>query len=89
MTDRDARIDRLARAFVDAATALADEMARKLGDDAPALAVQVAQALEQGERMQLSLEFHPSDTAIVWVTVDDYQHTKRIMTIPGRPRSRH
>lgn len=86
MTDH--KIDAAARAFVEAATTLADALLEKLQAEAPDIAAKAAQALQHGERMQLALEFDPQEPRIVWATVDDYDRPKRLMTIPGRmPRS--
>jgi len=89
MTDRNERIDRAARAFVEAAATLAEELLGKLGEESPGRTADVAAALDAGERMMLYLEFHPEEPAIRWSTIDDYQHMKRIMTIPAAMPSRH
>lgn len=86
MTDH--KIDAAARTFVEAATTLADALLGRLQAEAPDIAAKAAQALQHGERMQLALEFDPQEPRIVWMTLDDYDRPKRLMTIPGRmPRS--
>ena len=87
MSDYD--IDRAARAFTEASVALADALLAKLQAEAPDIAAKAAQALQQGERMQLLLEFHPEAPSIVWQVLDDYERPKRLMTIPGQMPSRH
>lgn len=87
MTDK--QIDRTARAFAEAATALADALLAKLQLEAPDIAAKAAQALQRGGRLQLVLEFHPDEPAIVWQVVDDYERPKRLMAIPGRMPARH
>ena len=90
MAENDTEIDRAARAFTEASVALADALLAKLQAEAPDIAAKAAQALQQGERMQLLLEFHPEAPAIVWqVVLDDYERPKRLMTIPGQMPSRH
>lgn len=87
MNDND--IDAAARAYVEAATVLADTMLAKLQAEAPDIAAKAAQSLQAGERMQLLLEFHPESPSIVWQVVDDYEKPKRLMTIPSRMPRRH
>ena len=89
MAENETEIDRAARAFTDASVALADALLTKLQAEAPDIATKAAQALQQGERMQLLLEFHPEAPSIVWQVLDDYERPKRLMTIPGRMPSRH
>lgn len=89
MTEHDTEIDRAARAFTDASVALADALLAKLQAEAPDIAAKAAQSLQQGERMQLLLEFHPEAPSIVWQVLDDYERPKRLMTIPGQMPSRH
>ena len=66
MSEHETEIDRAARAFTDASVALADTLLAKLQADAPDIAAKAAQSLQQGERMQLLLEFHPDAPSIVW-----------------------
>lgn len=82
-------IDTAARAYVEAATALADTLLAKLEVTAPDIAARAAQALQAGERMQLLLEFHLESPSIVWQIVDDYEKPKRLMTVPSRMPRRH
>lgn len=89
MAENETEIDRAARAFTDASVALADALLAKLQAEAPDIAAKAAQSLQQGERMQLLLEFHPEAPSIVWQVLDDYEHPKRLMTIPGQMPSRH
>lgn len=89
MSEHETEIDRAARAFTDASVALADTLLAKLQADAPDIAAKAAQSLQQGERMQLLLEFHPDAPSIVWQVLDDYERPKRLMTIPGRMPSKH
>lgn len=89
MAENETEIDRAARAFTDASVALADALLAKLQAEAPDIAAKAAQSLQQGERMQLLLEFHPEAPAIVWQVLDDYERPKRLMTIPGQMPSRH
>lgn len=85
MTDH--KIDAAARAYVEAATTLADALLEKLQGESPELVAKVAHALQCGERTQLAMEFSDSPQ-IVWAVVNDYGHAKRVMTIPGRmPRA--
>ncbi len=83
------RIDAAARAFNEAASELAEAMLARLATDTTGMAAKVQQALSQGERMLIALEMHPETPAIWWSTIDDYQHMRRIMTIPGAMPSRH
>lgn len=87
MTDQATTIDQLARAFADAAAALGDAMVGRIGAQDPELAAKVAQAMGHGERLALCMEFAVSETAIRLVTIDDYQHVKRIAEVPAK-RSR-
>lgn len=87
MTDK--KIDAAARAYVEAATTLADALLEKLQGESPELVAKVAHALHSGERMQLAMEFDDKDPRIVWMTLDDYGHAKRVMTIPGRMPGMH
>lgn len=87
MTDK--AIDTAARAYAEAAVALADLMLEKLSRESPDIAAKAAQALTAGERMQLLLEFSKDSTSIVWQMLDDYEHSKRLMTIPGVIPSQH
>lgn len=89
MSNHENDVDRAARAYIAAAVALADALLAKLQAEAPDIAAKAAQALQQGERMQLLLEFHPSAPSIVWQVLDDYERPKRLMTIPGQLPSRH
>lgn len=84
----DAKIDQAARAYIAAATDLADAMLAKLQREAPDIAAKANQQLERGERLQLVLEFSPDNPRIVWQTVDDYEKPKRLMCIPGRMPTR-
>lgn len=87
MSDND--IDRAARAFTEASVALADALLAKLQAEAPDIAAKAAQALQQGERMQLLLEFHPEAPSIIWQVLAANERPKRLMTIPGQMPSRH
>ncbi|MCD7097179.1 hypothetical protein [Stenotrophomonas sp. MMGLT7] len=89
MTNTTERIDRVARAFNAAAADLAEAMLAELQAADPVLAAKVAQALEQGERMLVAWEINPAAPAIWWSTIDDYQHLKRIMTLPGAVPVKH
>lgn len=79
----DTEIETAARAFNEAATALADAMLAKLQTTDPELTAKVAHVLARGERMVLALEINPEAPAIWWATINDYQQLRRIMTIPG------
>lgn len=89
MSEQETEIDRAARAFTDASVALAGALLARLQAELPDVAAKAAQALQQGERMQLLLEFHPEAPSIVWQVLDDYEHPKRLMIIPGQIRRRH
>ena len=89
MAENDSEIDRAARAFTEASVALADALLAKLQAEAPDIAAKACQSLQQGERMQLLLAFHPQAPSIVWQVLDDYERPKRLMTIPGQMPSRH
>lgn len=54
------KIDTAARAYVEAATTLADALLEKLQAEAPDIAAKAAQALQCGERMQLAMEVSDS-----------------------------
>lgn len=83
------KIDTAARAFVEAATSLADALLEKLQAEAPDIAAKAAQCLLAGERMQLLIEFHPERPSIAWVMVDDYERHKRLITIPATMPVKH
>lgn len=87
MNTVDHRIDQAARAFNEAAAALAEVMLEKLHTEAPAVAMTVAAGLHQGERLVLAMEMDLQQPAIWWAIVDDYQNMRRIMTIPAGGRS--
>lgn len=89
MNEQEARIDRAARAFVDAAAALGEALLAKLQAEAPDIAAKAAQALQSGERMQLAMQFDPVNPLIVWQFLDDYERPKPLMTLPGQMPSRH
>lgn len=84
MNDEDIRIDALARAFVNAATALGEAMADQLDTTAPALSSRVSAAMVSGERVLLALELSAVAPAIRMMTIDDYQQTKVVMSIGGK-----
>lgn len=83
------KIDAAARAYVEAATALADLLLAKLQAEAPDIAAKAGQALGHGERMQLVLEFDPGAPRIIWQVLNDYEKPRALMTLPGRPPKAH
>lgn len=86
MTDH--KIDTAARAFAEAAHALAELLLVKLETEAPELKAKAEQALGFGERMQLLLEIDPTNPRIVWQVLNDYEKPRALMTLPARmPRS--
>ena len=88
--DQKTRIDRAARAYNEAAAALATELLAQVEAQDPQLAAKVNQAMTQGERVLLVWEMSPLTPAIWMASIDDYQHLKRIVTIPAKaPKARH
>jgi hypothetical protein len=91
MDERAQRLDRAARAFNDAAAALALELAQHVNDREPELLAKVEAALlAHGHRLVVAWESHPESPAIWMATVDDYERMRRIVTVPAQaPGKRH
>ena len=88
--DSKTRIDRAARAYNEAAAALATELLAQVQVQDPQLAAKLDQAMAQGERVLLAWEMNPLSPAIWMASIDDYQQLKRIVTIPAKaPKARH
>lgn len=87
MSDHD--IDKAARAFAEAAHALAELLLVKLETEAPELKAKAEQALGYGERMQLLLEIDPTNPRIVWQMLDDYDKPWSLMALPATMPKRH
>lgn len=79
------KIDAAARAFNEAAAALATVLVEQVQAQDPALAAKVEQALAQGARLLLGMEMSPLDVSIWLATIDDYRQMRRIVTIPTKP----
>lgn len=84
------RIDRAARAYNEAAAALATALLAQVQAQDPRLVAKVEQGLAKGERLLLACEINPLAPAIWMASIDDYQQLKRIVTIPAKaPKARH
>lgn len=82
-------IETLANAFVSAGAALGEAMSGELERKDPTLAAKVAQALQFGERLQLSIEFDPVNPLVRLATLDQAGNVKRVaqvgtITVGGR-----
>lgn len=77
------RIDRLARAFADAAHELAEALLPQL-EASPEIAAQINHAVQHGARPLLGLQIHPFEPCIRMLLIDDYGATTGVLTIPGR-----
>lgn len=82
-------IETLARRFADAGSELGLALVAQLEQSDPELTAKVAQALESGERLAVTLELALDDSCIRLESLDDYEGRKRIMTIAAKIGGRH
>lgn len=85
MDELKVRIDRAARAYNEAAAALAVLLVEQVNAQDPVLAAKIEQALGEGARLLLAMEMSPLDVSIWLATIDDYRQMRRIVTIPTKP----
>lgn len=81
-------IDALSRRFADAAADLSNALVEQLNHEDPALTAKVAQALDHGERLVLSIEFDQARPMIRLATLDDYGTRKEVMHVAAAVASR-
>lgn len=89
MPDQEARIDALARAFIEAATSLGEAMSDQLDADAPGSSARVGAVISRGARVLIGLELSATAPAIQMITIDGDQRVDLIMSIGGKVASRH
>ncbi|PZP59718.1 MAG: hypothetical protein DI597_14435 [Pseudoxanthomonas spadix] len=80
MTD----IDLLARKFHVSAKDLAGALVQYLDQTDKPLAAKVVNALDQGGRILLALEFSPTEPRISLLLMDEQQQAKTILHLPGQ-----
>lgn len=88
MDELEVRIDRAARAYNEAAAALASALIAQVRRQDPELVAKVDVALAHGERLLVAWECHPAEPAIWMAAIDDYQQMRRIVTIPAKQAQR-
>jgi hypothetical protein len=75
--------DDISARFADAAVDLSDALVQRLEGEDPNLTAKVAQALQRGERLVLSMEFDQVAPVIRLATLDDYGTRKEVMHVAG------
>jgi len=74
-------IDTMTRTFAAAGVDLGEAMLAQLAQTSQGLHAKVVEAVQQGSRLVVGLEFEGGSCTVRLLTIDDYQRVKRVMSI--------